>query len=47
MYHNNKLFNKKNAFFKISTKHNCFKHNHFLEIILVFYQTHYFQQNAF
>ena len=47
MYPNNILFNKKNVFSKILTKHICFRHNHFLEIILLFYQMHYFQQNAF
>ena len=47
IYSNNLLFNKKNAFSKIPTKHNSFQHNHFLEIISVFYQTHYFQQNVF
>ena len=47
MYPNNILFNSKSAFSKIPTKHNSFQYNHFLEIISVFYQTYYFQQNTF
>ena len=46
-YPNNILFNRKNTFSKISTKHNLIQYNHFLAKVLVFYQTHNFQQNAF
>ena len=43
---NNILFNRKNVLCKVPTKHNFIQYNHFLPKVLIFYQTHYFQQNA-